>query len=554
LTGLRFVAAYCVVIHHIINNTGVLPPSALPLGNGAVSFFFVLSGFILTHVYARRLQQWSDVKRFWVTRWARIWPLHLVCLLIAIVVYYSPQVVINRIGEFGPKLLANVALLQSWVPNYHWGFSFNGVSWSISDEMFFYAVFPLFLLLGARRFGFAYLGVLAAMVLALAAIRSLSQDPRWPPSVDVTAIVHLNPAMRLLEFLTGMAVGRWFVAGPWPRRAWNAVTSTILEVLVIGLLAAAWYFLLNYRSLHAVSRSWAGPVVSSALVFSGYTPFFAAIIFVFASSRGLLARFFSNRLLVYLGEISFSLYMIHAIVIHLLNSYFRTAMATSPLAAVISVSLLSISASIILFHLVETPAKSALLKWYDRKWRAGLGIVRREWTGFARSPQFAVAVLPAIVCTALLYETNRIARTKPVDPPAANHVAKFGDEATLLAYQCRDENGDAHLQFVWQAGTNRQRRLFIHICDAQGKRLRHAQLANDRSSVTDVIGAVYVQRVTIPAADLAAAHSLGVGFFDAKLGSVPVQASAQPQGQAERSRLRIPLPNSIVARAQQAVR
>ena len=74
LTGLRFVAAAAVFVSHI--QYFVFPEvRQLPLGGPAVSFFFVLSGFILTYVYGQKLSRQS-VPRFWFTRWARLWPLH----------------------------------------------------------------------------------------------------------------------------------------------------------------------------------------------------------------------------------------------------------------------------------------------------------------------------------------------------------------------------------------------------------------------------------------------------------------------------------------------
>ena len=73
VTGLRFVAAFAVFVSHV--QYLMFPESRLmPLGGPAVSFFFVLSGFILTYVYSDRLTKRST-PRFLVKRWARLWPL-----------------------------------------------------------------------------------------------------------------------------------------------------------------------------------------------------------------------------------------------------------------------------------------------------------------------------------------------------------------------------------------------------------------------------------------------------------------------------------------------
>lgn len=82
LTGLRFIAAFAIVIHHsrgLFFTPEALAPYPLDIG---VSLFFVLSGFILTYVHPK-LPTRHDIYRFYIARFARIWPVHLASLALA---------------------------------------------------------------------------------------------------------------------------------------------------------------------------------------------------------------------------------------------------------------------------------------------------------------------------------------------------------------------------------------------------------------------------------------------------------------------------------------
>ena len=151
LTGLRWIAAFAVFLHHLQRPFGV-PYLNWWLGSLAVSFFFVLSGFILTYVYAERMANKTvTVRKFLFTRWARIWPLHLACLVIFVTVFSSWNAILGS-WDHTPRFLTNLTMLQSWVPDPGWYFGFNGVSWSISTEFFFYLAFPFLMIGGEKKF------------------------------------------------------------------------------------------------------------------------------------------------------------------------------------------------------------------------------------------------------------------------------------------------------------------------------------------------------------------------------------------------------------------
>jgi len=179
LTGLRFLAASAIVLHHLRGSFG-FPYIDWPLGN-AVSFFFVLSGFILAHVYGQ-IEDSAGLQRFWRARFARIWPLHAVTFAFAWAVL-DP-------GFPAAPWVANAFLVQSWIPIQEFYFSYNAVSWSISTEVFLYLAFPLLLFRLSRtwhwKLALAFLLVLIMAMLARgvndASPDAISRAPALSPS------------------------------------------------------------------------------------------------------------------------------------------------------------------------------------------------------------------------------------------------------------------------------------------------------------------------------------------------------------------------------------
>jgi peptidoglycan/LPS O-acetylase OafA/YrhL len=210
------------------------------------------------------------------------------------------------------KFASNLLLLQAWLAPAKYFFSFNGVSWSLSVEAFFYAVFP-FLLIGWHRRWWVALG--ASVLMALAIVRlgdglDLPNYPYYDPRLGLTAwLPMVFPLVRLPEFLTGMAAAvLWFKmrdARP-PRRSailWSCTEIAALGVAYWALAKLPW----------VVPRVAQGPITTAWIVRCASGPLFAVLIFVFAFGRGYVSRLIGSRVMVFLGEISFSLYMTHEV-------------------------------------------------------------------------------------------------------------------------------------------------------------------------------------------------------------------------------------------------
>lgn len=350
LTTLRFLAAFAIVIHH--SRATFIPAewiAGLPL-DGAVSFFFVLSGFILTYTYPE-LPTARDVGRFWLARFARLWPIH-VATLILWTLTVGPQLRIHN-----PLVLAaNTAMVHAWIPLPAYFFSGNGVSWSIATEWGFYAMFP-FLIRSLRSnwplklFGAAL--VLYVLVRISSTLPDYSGDNPGPSNFGV---LYFNPLARLFEFVLGMCIAVvWSAVRPklgTNRLAWTVAELTAVSLLVIYVLYARDYI------FSIIQQATSGTFIQY-LVHADLMVCCAIIIFVMASGTGFVGKLLTGRVLVYLGEISFSIYMLHWIIITTLQKYpellgLPVALKFSMMTACV------IAASMLTYHLIERPARKAL--------------------------------------------------------------------------------------------------------------------------------------------------------------------------------------------------
>jgi peptidoglycan/LPS O-acetylase OafA/YrhL len=146
LTSLRFFAASAIVVNHMQGLWGIPENLTEHLWgrtnlSQAVSFFFVLSGFILTYVHPE-LPTRESRKRFLLARFARIWPAHVATFALLLVLIGDRGRVSGDIRD-GWLWLLNLSMLHGWIPLENVYFSFNHVSWTISTEFFFYLLFPL---------------------------------------------------------------------------------------------------------------------------------------------------------------------------------------------------------------------------------------------------------------------------------------------------------------------------------------------------------------------------------------------------------------------------
>lgn len=195
-------------------------------------------------------------------------------------------------------LAANLTLTHSFVPSMPVYFSQNAVSWSLSVEMFFYALLPLLLrTLSLPRMKGPWKALLVgsgAWAIAFA-VNWLYRD-----SVNFHWLFYINPLFRLQDFLVGVTLALFLTARNRPAQRPGKVLCTLLEAVSLASLLGAVAF--------------ARHVPLAVRLGSYYTPVMALVIFVFSFEGGYLSGLLRWRPLQFLGEISFSMYMFHSII------------------------------------------------------------------------------------------------------------------------------------------------------------------------------------------------------------------------------------------------
>jgi peptidoglycan/LPS O-acetylase OafA/YrhL len=228
LTGLRWVTAMMIFLYHVLVVSYFADPWALPWmsvffgGTAGVTVFFVLSGFVLA--WGSRPDR--RVGSFYVRRLARVYPLHLVTLALALV---TAATFVPGIRTHGAApLVANLLLVNSWDPS--WWQAGNPVSWSLACEASFYLLFPLLirLLSGRSATGLVAVGAVAlAIMLVAPGIAAASPVPMSASS---------TPLLRLPEFVIGITAALLLRQRQWkPPRPRIAVPLAVLGYCV-GLL------------------------------------------------------------------------------------------------------------------------------------------------------------------------------------------------------------------------------------------------------------------------------------------------------------------------------
>ncbi|MCT9083684.1 acyltransferase family protein [Streptomyces fulvoviolaceus] len=356
LTGMRFLAALLVFFYH-----SSLPRPAVQLmgdhaawkvyylassqaGALGVTFFFVLSGFVLT---------WSargtdTARAFWRRRYVKIVPNYVLTWALSMVLFAAAVT---------PTWMAvtNLFMLQSWIPDIHLSFSVDTPSWSLGVEALFYALFPL-LLFGVRRiraerlkywFAGTFAGIVATAALSYAllpASPALSL-PYLKGSISTYQywFAYVFPVPRVLDFALGILLARLVMAGRW--RDIGVGRSVLL--LAVGYAVA-----LEVPYLY-------GQIVVCVLP--------AAVVIAagaMADASG-SSTVFNHRPMIWLGEISFAFYLVHWIVLATSRKALGTALFSTPVS--IALTLGQIAVAVLLSW--------AVYVWFERP------IVRRWSTG-----------------------------------------------------------------------------------------------------------------------------------------------------------------------------
>lgn len=351
LTGLRWLAAFWVFAYHMQNLGPLPPPFDVPaqLGYLGVTFFFVLSGFVLTWSMRPSVR----ISTFYTRRFARIWPSHMVALLLAIPVFYTlaaePEHSWVKTLSI-PILLLSVVLLQGFSRDPAVLFSGNPAAWTLSVEALFYALHPFFGRLLRRASRRAALLVALLTLLVAFVYRALAQLGEWAAGVPL-------PFEHLPEFVVGMAIA-WAFAQGWRPRIPVSVAWILFGAVI------AWLTVGPGLQVRVLSRL--------AATFSNeFATIVCAVLIIAIASGTLRGRrsWLAHPWMVRLGSWSYAFYLVHATVIYAVLNVIggsRGAGGSNLIwGAGIFVVALALSAAI--HYWVEAPAERSIRGWKDQR-------------------------------------------------------------------------------------------------------------------------------------------------------------------------------------------
>jgi peptidoglycan/LPS O-acetylase OafA/YrhL len=264
----------------------------LPLVRDAylsVDFFFVLSGFVIAHAYARRIEHGHDAGSFLIRRIGRVWPLHIAMLavlvgieLVKLTTQHFGLAQFQNVPFTGPNspyaVITNIFLLQSL--DLHPATTWNYPAWSISAELCAYLLFAVVLIVARRWALWAAAGVVATAILVIVMFSDTAMDLTF----------HLGAVRGCLGFFLGWLA---YAAHQQRPRSSGSTTEMVVAFLIVG------YFWVVGRS----ALGFAAPFL------------FAITIYLIAGGRGLVTKVLSSRPLQFLGRISYSIYMTHVVVL-----------------------------------------------------------------------------------------------------------------------------------------------------------------------------------------------------------------------------------------------
>ncbi len=316
LDGWRGVCALLVATYHYPRSFSVLDWPIFSAGWVFVDFFFVLSGFVITHRYLEAGVS-LDIRSFVAARLRRLYPTHAItaCAMIGVTLFVSAlrfatsrEVRFDGFGDTLPDFLAMLAshalLLQGFLPFAHVGLDVP--SWSISVEFWTNLLFA-----AAAVLGLVNLAVLALVAAASTALLALSDPLRY---IDGDAVMNMTRAIQ--GFALGAIAYRLLRRAP-RLRGLGAPALTLAEAACLGLLILA-------TALGArLAFVWTLPLM------------FAIAVFVFAMGGGALSRVLLTRPFQRAGADSYSIYLVHMIWVSLFYVA-QTILARLPLPIALS--------------------------------------------------------------------------------------------------------------------------------------------------------------------------------------------------------------------------
>jgi peptidoglycan/LPS O-acetylase OafA/YrhL len=331
ITFTRFIAALLIVLYHFGRDLPLFGGGMHFLilnANTGVSYFYLLSGFIMVVAYSNHEK--INAVNYIQNRFARVYPVYIIALAVMFVVKMTMMGIDYR------GLFLSTTMLQSWIPGKALSYNFPG--WSISVEFFFYVLFPLLFNYLYRKFSWKQLliPILTIWAISQIAFHYLLYSPfyKGDPSVSHQFLFYFPP-MHLSQFLIGNLAGLFFMK--YSKYGQRNFDIPIVLLVTAMLLVLKYPFGMNFHN---------GLLAVFAIPF----------IVLLAFNNGLITKIFNKPPLIYLGEISYSMYILQLPVFLLLKNY---DLGSPTLAFFIKLSVLILLSSLS-YTYVEAPMRQKI--------------------------------------------------------------------------------------------------------------------------------------------------------------------------------------------------
>ncbi len=341
LTFTRFLAAMSIVVFHYGLDLAPFNKESISYlfeqANVGVSYFFILSGFVMIIAYGRKEK--INTPQYLQNRFARIYPVYFLAILILFVFKAFIQ---NDVDYSG--MVLNVFMLQSWIPMK--ALSFNVPAWSLVVEFLFYFLFPLLFnrVYSKRNYLNLVVPIVSFWLISQFAFHwALRSSYYEGPMTALHNFLYYFPFMHLNEFLIGNLAGL-FMIHRWKDKKWNT-DLLILALFIITALLLKYDTGLNFHNgLFALT--------------------FVPLIVLISMNNGWFTKLSNIKQLVFLGEISYGIYILQR-PIHFWTQRTLTYLGLehgSPEIFYIYLLVL-IAASAISYQFIETPLRQKIKKW-----------------------------------------------------------------------------------------------------------------------------------------------------------------------------------------------
>lgn len=539
LTSLRFFAAAMIVLHHSLGSFGI--PRELhnyfPTTQG-VSFFFVLSGFVLTYVY-KSFDSNKAIGHFLLARFARIWPLHVTTLLIAIA-FLSIDLRVDT-------LLSNVFMVHAWVPNWEYFMSYNSLSWAISTEFAFYLLFPFLIYQWRRTWHIKIIFAFLIIIGIIFCSNYYNLTSGMNGKIGYIGFIYINPLGRLFEFTFGMLMAlvyEKFLPIYQPEITRATMAELLVLFIVPGVMLATPFlcmFALPWIGLSGIL--WVGEGGLSCF-------FFGLLILIMAFQKGIISRLLSWKIFIILGELSLSIYLLHQIILRyyrfkiegyfsipdwiaytyfwvilLFSSHFLWLFIEQPCRKFIVNFILKIKINRIVFKLNLNKIKTDLQK----------RIIKFSALNFLKEKRILIIEIIAfifLICP-VYYKIKNINYINIINADSASRMlfetgcenwnVTFGNKFILMGSKIIQKIDGLEIKLFWKNIVDQRLSYVnaIHLVDTKGNILFQSDYLQDKGNSIVRAGTIWLDKIDIPRSKLKNVAAIAIGIFSADSGLLP---------------------------------